>query len=75
MNYASAVFAGFALVSVIWYIISGRKNFSGPPVKVDESPEQMGQVAVFGGVGEELGRVVTEGEKTLNGSANGRDKH
>jgi hypothetical protein len=31
MNYASVVFVGFALIALGWYIISGRKNFRGPP--------------------------------------------
>lgn len=32
MNYASAVFAGFATISLVWYFAWGRKNFSGPPI-------------------------------------------
>lgn len=32
MNYASAVFAGFASISIGWYFAWGRKNFSGPPI-------------------------------------------
>lgn len=32
MNYASVVFAAFASISVAWYFIWGRKNFSGPAV-------------------------------------------
>lgn len=32
MNYASAVFAGFATISLAWYFVWGRKNFSGPPI-------------------------------------------
>lgn len=74
MNYASAVFAGFASVSIVWYVISGRRNFNGPPVPADVEPEQDGQV-----VGEHggLGRVVThpESEKTLDGSAGGKQEH
>lgn len=31
MNYASAVFAGFASISMIWYFVWGRKHFTGPP--------------------------------------------
>ncbi|KAJ6780810.1 hypothetical protein PWT90_04576 [Aphanocladium album] len=31
MNYASVVFVGFAVVSAIWYCISGRHDFKGPP--------------------------------------------
>lgn len=30
MNYASVVFAGFAVISAAWYAIHGRKNFKGP---------------------------------------------
>lgn len=67
MNYASAVFAGFALVSVVWYMIRGRKNFSGPPVQANVKHEEDGQP-----VGNELGRVMTEGEHTLNGSSRGK---
>jgi len=50
MNYASAVFAGFAMISVVWYIIRGRKNFTGPPVPVDVEREDEGQVVSEGGV-------------------------
>ncbi|EHA46912.1 hypothetical protein MCOR27_002017 [Pyricularia oryzae] len=32
MNYASVVFAGFALISLVWYFAWGRKHFSGPPI-------------------------------------------
>ncbi|WRT63502.1 uncharacterized protein IL334_000407 [Kwoniella shivajii] len=31
MNYAAVVFVGFASLSCIWYIIHGRKHYSGPP--------------------------------------------
>lgn len=30
MNYTSVVFTGFAFVSVVWYLVYGRKHFSGP---------------------------------------------
>lgn len=39
MNYASAVFAGFASISIIWYIVYARKHFSGPPINTDEERE------------------------------------
>ncbi|RDA88142.1 hypothetical protein CP532_6838 [Ophiocordyceps camponoti-leonardi (nom. inval.)] len=32
MNYASIVFAAFALIAVIWYFVYARRNFTGPPV-------------------------------------------
>ncbi|KAG6083306.1 hypothetical protein E4U15_002045 [Claviceps sp. LM218 group G6] len=32
MNYASVVFAGFAAIAVVWYLVYARRNFHGPPV-------------------------------------------
>ena len=32
MNYASVVFSGFASVSIVWYVVYGRKHFHGPPL-------------------------------------------
>jgi len=32
MNYASVLFVFFAVVSVLWYLIRGRKYFVGPPI-------------------------------------------
>ncbi|RYN21787.1 hypothetical protein AA0113_g10013 [Alternaria arborescens] len=34
MNYASVVLVGFACLSALWYAISGRKEFNGPPDEV-----------------------------------------
>ncbi|KAI0174286.1 amino acid/polyamine transporter I [Pestalotiopsis sp. NC0098] len=31
MNYASVVFVAFTSISIIWYVVWGRKNYSGPP--------------------------------------------
>ena len=45
MNYASVVFAGFASISVLWYFVRGRKSFTGPPVGVDVSPDDVGVIA------------------------------
>ena len=36
MNYASVVFVGFATIAFIWYIISARKNFNGPPSTIND---------------------------------------
>ncbi|KAL4790816.1 amino acid/polyamine transporter I [Aspergillus venezuelensis] len=36
MNYASVVFAGFASISIAWYLAYARKHFTGPPVPVDQ---------------------------------------
>ncbi|GAB7352953.1 hypothetical protein MBLNU459_g3527t1 [Dothideomycetes sp. NU459] len=44
MNYASVVFAGFASISIAWYFIRGRKEFTGPPVAQDLAPEDVGVV-------------------------------
>ncbi|KAF7551722.1 hypothetical protein G7046_g7626 [Stylonectria norvegica] len=37
MNYASAVFAGFAGIAFVWYFLFARKHFTGPPVASNES--------------------------------------
>ena len=66
MNYASVVFMGFALISVIWYIVRGRKEFTGPPVPHDVEPEHDGEVV--GG----MGRTLTNGDKGLNGNTEGK---
>ncbi|KAI5291400.1 hypothetical protein KEM54_005015 [Ascosphaera aggregata] len=50
MNYASAVFAGFAAISVIFYITSARKTFKGPPISaVDEEEREPTGVSEFSG--------------------------
>jgi amino acid transporter len=33
MNYASVLFVFFAGVSILWYIVWGRKHFTGPPTQ------------------------------------------
>ena len=42
MNYASVVFASFATISLVWYLVRGRKHFSGPPVPQDLDPADAG---------------------------------
>ncbi|KAK3617066.1 hypothetical protein LTR56_025545 [Elasticomyces elasticus] len=42
MNYASVVFFGFVAISVAWYFIRGRKDFTGPPVIADAEPNLTG---------------------------------
>lgn len=32
MNYTGVVFVGFATISVVYYVLRGRKSFQGPPV-------------------------------------------
>ena len=44
MNYASVVFAGFSSISMLWYVIRGRKEFKGPPVTQDIDPADVGVV-------------------------------
>jgi amino acid permease (GABA permease) len=39
MNYASVVFAGFGIISAVWYFAYARKNFKGPPI-MDQYWEQ-----------------------------------
>ncbi|KAI0595607.1 amino acid/polyamine transporter I [Biscogniauxia sp. FL1348] len=31
MNYASVVFVGFVVISAAWYVVWGRKHYTGPP--------------------------------------------
>jgi hypothetical protein len=52
MSYASVVFVFFAMISLVWYIVHGRHNFTGPQGPVEMERERHGQV-----VGEDLGRV------------------
>lgn len=69
MNYASVVFAGFASISMAWYFIRGRKEFTGPPIQADVAPEDVGVVK---------GQVVGEGDLEKSRSdlsaANGNGK-
>lgn len=37
MNYASVVFAGFAAISIVWYLVYARKHFTGPPISTEEA--------------------------------------
>ncbi|KAI4668731.1 uncharacterized protein J4E78_002559 [Alternaria triticimaculans] len=37
MNYASVVLVGFACLSGLWYALSGRNKFKGPPDEVDNA--------------------------------------
>lgn len=46
MNYASAVFAGFAVISIAWYFIHARKAFKGPPVTAEEVGVVSGKAVV-----------------------------
>lgn len=34
MNYASAVFAGFFAIAVIWYAANARRHYKGPLISV-----------------------------------------
>lgn len=31
MNYAVVVFVGIIIISAVWYVVSGHKNYKGPP--------------------------------------------
>ncbi|KAI5303258.1 Multifunctional pyrimidine synthesis protein CAD [Ascosphaera pollenicola] len=68
MNYASVVFAGFASISLIFYIVSARNSFKGPPVSgLDEEDKEPTGVSEFSGrhlsVEEGIALPVTEPEK------------
>ncbi|CAK4029903.1 gaba permease [Lecanosticta acicola] len=54
MNYASVVFMGFAAISIAWYFIRGRKDFTGPPVVQDahSTLEGKSHTSADGGDGE-----------------------
>lgn len=45
MNYASAVFFAFIVVSAVWYVIWGRKNYHGPPTHEDSILEHRASLA------------------------------
>jgi hypothetical protein len=34
----------FAAISMIWYFVHGKKNFTGPPVRQDADPTLQGAV-------------------------------
>ena len=69
MNYASVVFAGFALISLVWFFVRGRKDFTGPPVPTDVAPGE--EVPVTGLAIQEsrqdrTGDIEGKGEKLVN---------
>lgn len=71
MNYASVVFAAFASISIAWYFIWGRKNFSGPEV--------LKTLMTDGGVGvikgEALNDAITRSEAAMAGSDSSTEKN
>lgn len=48
MNYASAVFVGGVLVSGLWYIVWGKKNYQGPPAAKEEVERRRSSMIVPG---------------------------
>jgi hypothetical protein len=46
MNYASVVFLGGILVSMIWYIVWGRKNYKGPPITDEDEINRRSSILV-----------------------------
>ncbi|KAI1101130.1 amino acid transporter [Jackrogersella minutella] len=62
MNYASAVFAGFASISTAWYFIWGRKHFSGPPVLQSDMTEHGVGVVSGQSLDEEVGKEASSKE-------------
>ncbi len=63
MNYASVLFVFFACVSVFWYVIWGRKHFSGPPIAAGHGHPGAGLGMHRGTVEGEEVHVVKEKEK------------
>ena len=66
MNYASVVFVAFALISVVWYFVWGRRNFSGPAVL--KTLMQGGEVGVV--KGEALTDAIAQQEAGMSDSSN-----
>jgi len=64
-NYASVVFVFFASVTVLWYVVSGRKSFTRPPSDMHDE---------HGGVAGDSGRVTPEqaSEFTNHGNYEGK---
>ncbi|KAJ7769666.1 amino acid transporter [Mycena maculata] len=53
MNYASVVFLAFALISAVWYVISGRFHYKGPEIPDGEQVHgSVGEKEVHGQEGE-----------------------
>lgn len=71
MNYASVVFAAFASISIAWYFIWGRNNFSGPAVLKTLMTETDGDVGVIRGqnvmdiIRQEEAALESNGEKKM----------
>lgn len=57
MNYASVVFAGFAAISIIWYVVYARKHFNGPPIIMEEAREEAAMT---------VGKVVEDAETSFD---------
>ncbi|RMJ24341.1 permease [Aspergillus sp. HF37] len=57
MNYASVVFAGFAAISMIWYVVYARKHFNGPPIIMEEAREEAAMT---------VGKVVDDAETSFD---------
>ena len=73
MNYASVVFAAFASISVFWYFVWGRRNFSGPAVLKGLIGGSDGEVGVIRG--EALNDAIAKEEAAMgNGSIGGVEK-
>jgi amino acid transporter len=67
MNYASVVFAGFAVISLAWYFVRGRKDFTGPPVPQDVAPGEQITVAGLAAVESRAERNGDVEKKVLEG--------
>lgn len=36
MNYSSVIFTGFAVISLVWYVVYGRRNYQGPIAIIEQ---------------------------------------
>ncbi|PFH57862.1 hypothetical protein XA68_14481 [Ophiocordyceps unilateralis] len=72
MNYASVVFAGFAVIAVVWYFVYARRNFTGPPViKADLLGQDLGQDVT---VGKTIGGMPSNGAVSQESQQTSRKK-
>lgn len=71
MNYASVVFAAFAAISIAWYFIWGRRNFSGPAVLKTLMTD--GDVGVI--KGKALNDAIARQEAAMAGSDSSEEKN
>ncbi|KAK2809980.1 hypothetical protein FQN50_003394 [Emmonsiellopsis sp. PD_5] len=70
MNYASVVFAGFAAISVAWYFVRARKEFTGPPIAMDDDARDAAGVIA----GKAIPHVEEGGPEVMESKADSKSK-